>query len=77
MDLEGCPYSLASMQLKDVPTVAAIEQAVFSLPWSASSFRYEITQNSASDYVTLRYAPRDRSSAQDSVRGLWRRLVGS
>jgi ribosomal-protein-alanine N-acetyltransferase len=77
MNLEGCPYSLASMQLEDLPTVAAIEQTVFSLPWSATSFRYEITQNSSSEYVTLRYRPRLRTPAPESVGGLLRRLVGT
>ncbi len=35
------------MQLDDLDQVVAIDQASFSLPWPARSFRYEITDNPA------------------------------
>ena len=76
MNLEGCPYAVTPMALPDVPTVAAVEQQVFSLPWSASAFRYELAQNRSSEYLTLRYTPWEREPAQDSFRHLVQRLIG-
>jgi [ribosomal protein S18]-alanine N-acetyltransferase len=45
---------LAPMALADIPQVVAIDQRSFSLPWSASSYRFELTENHASHfYVAL------------------------
>ena len=57
MDLTNLPYTLLPMVLDDVPTVHTIEQLVFSLPWSASAFSYEIRNNPSSQYLVLRYKP--------------------
>jgi [ribosomal protein S18]-alanine N-acetyltransferase len=57
MNLEGLPYTLASMRLEDVPTVSEIEQIVFTLPWSVNAFNYELRNNPASEYLVLRYEP--------------------
>jgi ribosomal-protein-alanine N-acetyltransferase len=57
MDLTNLPYMLLPMVLDDVPTVHTIEQQVFSLPWSASAFSYEIRNNPSSQYLVLRYKP--------------------
>jgi ribosomal-protein-alanine N-acetyltransferase len=56
-DLEPSLYSLAPMTLDDIPTVAAIEDFTFALPWSATAFRYEILNNQASEYYVARYRP--------------------
>jgi len=57
MLLDGTPYRLETMTLAHVPTVAAIEAAVFSHPWSLANFVHEVTDNLYSDYVVLRYGP--------------------
>jgi ribosomal-protein-alanine N-acetyltransferase len=57
MDLINLPYMLLPMVLDDVPTVHTIEQLVFSLPWSASAFSYEIRNNPSAQYLVLRYKP--------------------
>ena len=39
------------MTPEDVETVADIEKATFSRPWSAESFRREVEQNVAARYL--------------------------
>jgi ribosomal-protein-alanine N-acetyltransferase len=36
------------MTLEDIPTVLALDQISFSLPWPERSFRFELTENTAS-----------------------------
>ena len=55
--LTHAPYAVERMTLEDIATVAAIEDTTFSLPWSATAFRYEIVNNRASEYCVLRYTP--------------------
>ncbi len=43
--------TVEAMQLDDIPSVLAIDQLSFPLPWSASSYRYELTQNKNSYFV--------------------------
>lgn len=57
MDLTNLPYLIQPMLLDDVPTVHAIEQEAFSLPWSAAAFTHEIRENTSSQYLVLRYKP--------------------
>ena len=57
MNLNDLPYALEPMGVRDIPTVYAIERSVFSLPWSATAFRYELSSNAASEYLVLRYLP--------------------
>jgi len=57
MNLDGLPYALMPMQLADVRTVSAIEQVVFSLPWSTSAFTYDLNNNPNAEYLVLRYLP--------------------
>jgi ribosomal-protein-alanine N-acetyltransferase len=57
MNLEGLPYRLEPMTMAHVPTVAAIETAVFSRPWSLANFVHEVTDNLYSEYLVLRYTP--------------------
>ena len=77
MNLDGTPYALMSMRLADVPTVSAIEQVVFVLPWSTSAFTYDLTNNPNAEYLVLRYLPwaeteREKSALSRSVRRLLR-----
>lgn len=57
MDYGGLPYVVAPMTLEDVPTISEIERAVFTMPWSAGAFRYELAHNHSATYLVLRYAP--------------------
>lgn len=57
MDLEGLPYAVTPMQLEDVPAVTAIERMVFTMPWSANAFTYELRHNPSSEYLVLWYLP--------------------
>lgn len=57
MELEGTPFALAPMAIEDVPTVTTVEQLVFSLPWSATAFTYELRHNPSATYLVLRYSP--------------------
>ncbi len=42
---------LRAMTLDDVPAVAAIDRALFPLPWSEGSFRSDLTVNSAANLI--------------------------
>lgn len=41
------------MTLADVPDIVAIEQQVFTLPWTADAFTNELVQNHFAKYVVL------------------------
>jgi ribosomal-protein-alanine N-acetyltransferase len=56
MDLDGLPFLLEPMRLRDVPAVVAIERQVFASPWPASAFEYELSHNPLSHYHVLRWA---------------------
>lgn len=78
MNLDGLPYIVEPVKLEDVPTVAEIERAVFSMPWSANAFKYELRHNPSAEYLMLRYAPwvvdwRGAASIAHSLR----RILGS
>jgi ribosomal-protein-alanine N-acetyltransferase len=66
MDLADAPYLVGSMLAEDVHTVAAIEQRVFTMPWSVNSFRYEVTQSDTSEYLVVRYLPWAAADAKAS-----------
>ncbi len=57
MNLNGLPYAITPMSLEDVPTVHAVEQIVFTLPWSANTFTHELRDNPSAEYLVLRYLP--------------------
>lgn len=76
MNLDGLPYALAPMKMSDVPTVSRIEQLVFSLPWTATAFRYEVCHNDTSDYLVLRYLPWVAKAEATSLLRPIRRLLG-
>jgi len=77
MDLEGLPYVLEPMNVLHVPTVAAIEQEVFTRPWSYSSFMREVQDNPQSEYVVLRYRPWAQSRENLRNGSRWRGLFCS
>jgi len=67
VNLEDLPYRLEPMAEEDVSTVAEIEKIVFTLPWSATAFMYEIRSNPSAEYMVLRYVPWVRESWEDRV----------
>lgn len=67
MNLEELPYRIDNMTVEDVPTVAEIEKIVFTLPWAATAFMYEVRNNPSAEYLVLRYAPWLRASWEDRV----------
>ena len=42
--------TVVPMTLEDIPRVLEIDQLSFPLPWSATSYRYELTQNPNSHF---------------------------
>jgi len=50
------PYVVEPMTLDDIDQVMEIEQIVFSAPWSARAYRYEITENDHSTMLVVRPA---------------------
>jgi ribosomal-protein-alanine N-acetyltransferase len=42
---------IAPMELADVPQVAEIDRLSFPMPWSATSYRYELTENKAAHFI--------------------------
>ena len=69
MDIEGSPYLVERMVLKDVPAVAAMEKLVFTMPWSARAFEYEIQYNAMAHFVVVRRKP--SAMTEDSGRAHW------
>jgi ribosomal-protein-alanine N-acetyltransferase len=54
MNLNGLPYVIEPMQLRDVAEVMEIEQLSFPSPWSARAYRYELQENNLSHYLIAR-----------------------
>ena len=54
MDNRNIPYVVEPMTLADVPAVAVLEKAVFSLPWSRYAFEHEVQHNPMAHFLVLR-----------------------
>jgi ribosomal-protein-alanine N-acetyltransferase len=67
MNLDNLPYRLEGMRTEDVATVSEIEKTVFTLPWSATAFFYELRNNPTAEYHVLRYVPWVRESWENRV----------
>lgn len=67
MNLDDIPYRVENMTAEDVATVAEVEKIVFTLPWSATAFMYEVRSNPSAEYLVLRYAPWVRESWENRV----------
>lgn len=48
------PIVLSAMTLDDIAAVQEVERASFPVPWPASAFRHELTQNRNARYVVAR-----------------------
>lgn len=62
------------MRLEDIPRVVQIDRAAFPTPWSASTYRFEITNRSSSHMVALE-AHQTGFSMNDGWRGWLKRLI--
>jgi ribosomal-protein-alanine N-acetyltransferase len=54
MNLNGLPYVIEPMQLRDVAEVMEVEQLSFPSPWSARAYSYELQENNLSHYFIAR-----------------------
>ncbi len=54
MNTEPSPYVVERMSRKDVPVVAEMEKLIFTLPWSARAFEYELQYNAMAHFVVVR-----------------------
>lgn len=61
---------LRTMRLDDVPAVAAIDRASFTLPWSEGSFRSDLTTNSAANLIVAEMADGKGASVAGYI-GYW------
>lgn len=66
------PYRLRSMRLSDIPRVMAVEAMVFPVPWKASAYEYEISQNRLARYEVLTVQVRDQPEQVIGYAGLWK-----
>lgn len=57
------PYIVEKMTLADVPEVAALEKMIFSMPWSAHAFEYELQYNPMAYFFVVR--PKNPDTAQE------------
>ncbi len=64
----AAPVVVEPMRLEDVEPVLAIDRLSFPLPWSASSYRYELTQNTHSYFFVALATP----NATPGPRAGWR-----
>jgi ribosomal-protein-alanine N-acetyltransferase len=67
MNLDGLPYVIEPMQLRDVAEVMEIERLSFPTPWSARAYRYELQENNLSHYLVAR----PRKSLAPKEPGFW------
>jgi ribosomal-protein-alanine N-acetyltransferase len=67
----GSPVVVARMALADIPQVVAIDNLSFALPWSDTSYRYELTQNENSHFFVAR-ATHGRAHPSAAPAGGWR-----
>ena len=47
---------LRRMTISDVPAVHRLEETIFSMPWSAKDFVYEMTENKVARYLVIEEA---------------------
>ncbi|MGD8398524.1 MAG: GNAT family N-acetyltransferase, partial [Anaerolineae bacterium] len=50
-------YLVEPMALEDIDQVIEIEEKIFSVPWSARAYRFELTENEHSIMLVVRRRP--------------------
>lgn len=72
--MNGRPdYVLRRMDLADIPQVTRIDREAFPIPWSASVYRYEVSQNPLSTMVVVSLV---ENGPGDAAPSLWARVLG-
>ena len=59
--MDDLPFTFAPLQVSDIEQMMRIEREAFPTPWSPSIYRYEVTRNQHSHYLTLRSQGEDSS----------------
>jgi ribosomal-protein-alanine N-acetyltransferase len=54
IDYFHLPYRIEPMQVNDIDEVMQVERDAFTLPWSASAYRHELTKNETAHYFVVR-----------------------
>lgn len=75
MSVPHIAYYVRPMRLPDVPRVAAIDQQSFSVPWSARSYVYEVTDSPHSHMVVIERA--EQHPPANRLIGWWQRITGN
>lgn len=76
MNSQDWPYLVEPMRPEDIPAVMVIERMVYSRPWPAEAYRYELAENPKSHYYVARlkdYRPRREAG----LKGALKRAFGS
>jgi [ribosomal protein S18]-alanine N-acetyltransferase len=73
MDTQDIPFHVCAMTVRDVAEVAALEQQVFTCPWSIHAFRYEVQQNPMAHFAVVR--PRQPARQTPEAGGPVQRLL--
>jgi ribosomal-protein-alanine N-acetyltransferase len=67
----GSDFEVVPMEERDIPQVMAIDRLSFANPWSAESYRYELTDNRAAHFWVL-LAPAPETERQVAgYAGFW------
>lgn len=56
--MQDLPYLIEPMALPDIDQVIEIEESIFSAPWSARAYRFELSENQNSTLLIVRRRPR-------------------
>lgn len=73
---ETWPFQIEAMTVEDVPSVSAIERMVFTRPWPAEAYHYEITENPRSRYLVARLKAAQVKPRHGMVAALRRAMIG-
>jgi ribosomal-protein-alanine N-acetyltransferase len=65
------PYRLRPMRLSDIPAIMEIEAKAFPVPWKASAYHYEISQNRLAHYQVLLLNAGDLGAKLVGYAGFW------
>ncbi len=64
------PFVITPLREEDIPAVMAIERRVFTLPWTAGIYRYELRHNRYGRYLAVR-AQDERLPPVVAYGGVW------
>ncbi len=62
---------IRSMRMEDIPQVVVLDRMSFSLPWTESAYRYELTENSMSQLWVAEQPDRDGQNCLVGMIVIW------